>query len=231
MRIKNLRQNAVIVVQTPSQEVNWEHLLTRIPHGIVFIEYSANHKIFSQGDPADSLFFVGKGTVKLAVTSHHGKKAIVAVLGVHEFFGEACLAGQSLRATSATAITDCSLTRIARPAMALLLREHQEISELFATYLLARNIRIEEDLIDQHFNTSVKRLARTLLLLAHFRKETRSEILHPRVTQDDLAQMVGTTRSRISHLMNEFRKHGYVEYAACGGLKVNKELLAVVQHD
>ena len=158
------------------------------------------------------MFYLRRGKVKLAVTSEQGKEAIVAILGAGEFFGEGCLAGQPLRIATATAMTDCTLVRIEKPLMARMLHEQHDFSELFVTHLLSRNIRYEEDLVDQLFNSSEKRLARILLLLAHFGKESRAETVLPRVNQENLAQMVGTTRSRVSHFMNKFRKLGFVDY-------------------
>jgi CRP-like cAMP-binding protein len=169
--------------------------------------------------------------VKLGVTSDRGKEAIVAILGEREFFGEGCLAGQPLRMATATAMTDCSLARIEKPQMARLLHEQHDISELFVTHLLSRNIRYEGDLVDQLLNNSEKRLARILLRLAHFGKESRAETVVPRVNQESLSQRVGITRSRVSHFMNKFRKLGFVDYNNSGGLTVHSGLLSVVLHD
>jgi CRP-like cAMP-binding protein len=213
------------------QAVDWESFLAGITRGKTIIEYGARRNIFRQGQPADSLFYLRQGKVKLSVTSSGGKEAIVAILDTGEFFGEGCLAGQQLRMATATAVTDCTLFRIERPLMARLLHERHEISELFVAHLLLRNIRYEADLVDQLFNSSEKRLARILLLLAHFGKESRAEPVLPRVSQDDLAQMVGTTRSRVSHFMNKFRELGYINYSDSGGLTVHSGLLSVVLHD
>ena len=177
------------------------------------------------------MFYVRKGKVKLAVTSQQGKEAIVAILGEGEFFGEGCLAGQKLRIATAMAMTDTSLARIEKQLMARMLHEEHDTSELFVTHLLSRNIRFEGDLVDQLFNSSEKRLARILLLLAHFGKESRSETVFPRISQDNLAQMVGTTRSRVSHFMNKFRELGFIDYSDNGGLTVQSGLLSVVLHD
>ncbi len=214
-----------------SQPVDWEAFLAGIAGGKTVLEYGANRTIFSQGQPADSVFYLRRGKVKLAVTSQQGKEAIVAVLGAGEFFGEGCLAGQPLRIATATAMTDCTLARIEKTQMARMLHERHEISELFVTHLLSRNIRFEEDLVDQLFNSSEKRLARILLLLAHFGKESRAETILPSINQENLAQMVGTTRSRVSHFMNKFRKLGFVEYTGSGGLTVHSGLVSVVLHD
>ena len=216
--------------QPASQSFDWDSHLARIAGGKTVIEYSANRNIFTQGQPADSVFYLRRGKVKLSVSSQQGKEAIVALLGSNEFFGEGCLAGQTLRMATATAITDCTLTRIEKAFMARMLHDQHEVSELFVTHLLSRNIRFEEDLVDQLFNYSEKRLARILLLLAHFGKESRSEVVVPRINQENLAQMVGTTRSRVSHFMNKFKKLGFVDYNG-GGLTVNSGLLSVVLHD
>jgi CRP/FNR family cyclic AMP-dependent transcriptional regulator len=214
-----------------SQPVDWETILSGISQGKTVKEYSANRNIFRQGDPADSVFFLRRGAVKLTVTSKQGKEAIVAILNAGEFFGEGCLAGQPLRMAAAIATTDCTIVRIERQKLASLLHDQHAISEVFVSRLLSRNIRYEADLVDQLFNSSEKRLARILLLLSHFGKESRSEPVLPRISQNDLAEMVGTTRSRVSHFMNRFREHGFIDYADSGGLTVNNSLLSVVLHD
>jgi CRP/FNR family transcriptional regulator, cyclic AMP receptor protein len=214
-----------------SQPVDWEFLLAGITHGKTVIEYGANRNIFRQGQLANSLFYLRRGKVKLGVTSKDGKEAIIALLGAGEFFGEGCLAGQQLRMSTATAMTDCTLFRIEKPLMTRLLHKQHEISEMFVTHLLSRNIRYEADLVDQLFNSGEKRLARILLLLSHFGKESKMERVLPRVSQDDLAQMVGTTRSRVSHFMNKFRKLGFIDYSDGGGLTVHSGLLSVVLHE
>ena len=180
------------------QPVDWAAFLAGISRGKTVLEYGANRTIFVQGDPANSVFYLHQGKVKLAVTSQQGREAIVTILGANEFFGEGCLAGQPLRISAAIAVSDCTLYRIEKPLMVRLLHEQLGISELFITHLLTRNIRFEEDLVDQLFSSSEKRLARTLLLLAHFGKESRSETVHPGINQEHLAQMVGTTRSRVN---------------------------------
>ena len=212
-----------------SQPVDWEAFLAGIAIGKTTHEYGANRTIFSQGQSADSVVYLRRGKVKLAVTSQQGKEAIVAILGAGEFFGEGCLAGQPLRIATATAITDCTLARIEKTRMARRLHKHPKFVEVFITHLLSRNIRIEEDLVDQLFSFSEKRLARILLLLANFGKESRAEIVLPRISHENLAQMVGTTRSRVNHFMTKFRKHGFVEYN--GGLTVHSGLLSVFLHD
>jgi CRP/FNR family transcriptional regulator, cyclic AMP receptor protein len=214
-----------------SPPVDWESFFAGITCGKTLIEFGANRNIFRQGQPADSLFYVKRGKVKIAVSSREGKEAIVAVLGAGELFGEGCLAGQPLRMATATAMTDCSLFRIEKPLMRRMLHEQHDISEVFVAHLLSRNIRYEADLVDQLFNSSEKRLARILLLLSHDGEESRSESVLPRVSQDDLARMVGTTRSRVSHFMNKFRKLGFVDYSDAGGLTVHSGLLSVVLHE
>ena len=213
------------------QPVDWESLLAGITRGKTVIEYGTNRNIFRQGQAADSLFYLRRGKVKPAVVSKDGREGIIAMLNTGEFFGEGCLAGQQLRMATATAMTDCTLFRIEKPLMTQMLHEQHGISELFVAHLLLRNIRYEADLVDQLFNSSEKRLARILLLLSHFGKESRAEPVLPRVSQDDLAQMVGTTRSRISHFMNKFRKLGFIDYGDNGGLTVHSGLLNVVLHD
>jgi len=216
--------------QPTSRPVDWEAFLGGISRGKTVLECGANRTIFMQGDPADAVFYIRQGKVKLSVTSQQGKEAIVAVLGVGEFFGEGCLAGAKLRMGTAIAMTDCTLARIEKSLMVRMLHEQHRVSELFVTHLLSRNIRYEEDLVDQLFNSSEKRLARILLLLAHFGKEGRAEPVLPKINQENLAQMVGTTRSRVSHFMNKFKKLGFVDYDG-GGLMVHSGLLSVVLHD
>jgi CRP/FNR family transcriptional regulator, cyclic AMP receptor protein len=229
---RNKKQPEVITANQKNQPVDWESLLAGINGGRTVIEYTANRIIFRQGDPADSIYYLQRGKVKLSVTSQQGKEAIVAILGSGEFFGEGCLAGQILRVSTAVAMTDCTFARIEKVRMESMLHEQHEISELFVTHLLSRTIRYEEDLVDQLFNSSEKRLARILLLLAHFGKEGRSESVLPRVNQENLAQMVGTTRSRVSHFMNKFKKLGFVDYdGPMGGLKVHSGLLSVILHE
>jgi len=224
------RQREVIMENRKTQPVDWEALLNGIFRGKTVIECGAGRNIFRQGQPADSLFYLRRGKVKLSVTSQQGKEAIVAILSAGEFLGEGCLAGQTLRISTAVAMTDCTLDKIEKSLMAQKLHEQHDISELFVKHLLSRNVRYEADLVDQLFNSSEKRLARILLLLSHFGKESRAEPVIPRVNQDTLAQMVGTTRSRVSHFMNRFREHGFIEYDDTG-LTVHSGLLNVVLHD
>ena len=186
--------------------------------------------IFSQGDAADAVFYIQEGKVRLTVLSKIGKEATLGILSAGDFFGEGSLAGQTLRMGSAAAMTDCELMRIDKKAMILALHQEHTFSDLFTAYLLARNIRYEEDLVDQLFNSSEKRLARTLLLLAHFGKEGVQEAVVPRISQETLAEMVGTTRSRVSFFMNRFRKLGFLDYGETG-MQVHSSLLNVILHD
>ena len=210
--------------------VDWAAFLAGMSRGKSIVEYGERRTVFTQGDVADAVWYLQKGKVKHAVTSSQGKEAIVAVLGPGEFFGEGCLAGRPLRMATATTLGDCTLYKVDKALMMRMLHEHHDISELFVTHLLSRNIRYEEDLVDQLFNSSEKRLARILLLLAHFGKESRAETVVPKISQDDLAQMVGTTRSRVSHFMNKFRGLGFIDYDD-SGLTVHSGLLSVVLHD
>jgi len=196
-------------------------------------DYPKNQKAFLQGDPADAIFYIQKGKVKLTVVSQQGKEAVVAILGVGDFFGEGCLAGQSQRMASATTMSDCSIMRLEKAAVIRLLHDQPAFSELFLHHLLSRNIRIEEDLVDQLFNSSEKRLARVLLLLANFGKESKPEPVIPKISQETLAEIVGTTRSRVSFFMNRFRKLGFVHYSGqfTGGMEVHSSLLNVILHD
>jgi CRP/FNR family cyclic AMP-dependent transcriptional regulator len=223
-------QSKVGRVQEKICSVNWEALLAGISHGKTIVECGTDQNIFRQGQPADSLFYLRQGKVKLTVISPRGKEAIVAVLGAGEFFGEGCLAGQPLRMATAVTMADCILDKVEKPVMMRMLHEQHDISELFVKHLLSRSIQYEADLVDQLFNSSEKRLARILLLLAHFGKESRSESVEPTVSQDTLAQMVGTTRSRVSHFMNKFKGLGFIDYNG-HGLTVNSSLLSVVLKD
>jgi CRP/FNR family cyclic AMP-dependent transcriptional regulator len=185
--------------------------------------------IFAQGDPADSVFYIQKGKVKLAVVSSDGKEAIIGILGENDFFGEGCLAGQPLRMGSASAMTNCDILRIEKKSMMQALQREHKLSDMFVVYLLGRNIRYEEDLIDQLFNSSEKRLARVLLLLAHFGKEGPPQSVIPEISQTTLAEMVGTTRSRVNYFMNKFKNLGFICYD--DGLRVHSSLLTVILHD
>jgi CRP-like cAMP-binding protein len=201
--------------------------LATIGEGRKVVAFPKKQTIFAQGDAADAVFYIQQGKVRLTVVSETGKEATLGILSEGEFFGEGGLAGQPLRMGSATSMTDCELLQIDKKAMMLALHT---FSDLFVAYLLARNIRYEEDLVDQLFNSSEKRLARILLLLAHFGKEGVPETVIPKMSQETLAEMVGTTRSRVSFFMNRFRKLGFVDYGE-SGLQVHSSLLSVVLHD
>ena len=207
--------------------------LATIGEGRKNLTVSKKQGIFAQGDAADAVFYIQKGKVQLTVVSKIGKEATIAMLGQGNFFGEGSLAGQSFRMGSAEAMTDCQLLRIEKKAMMDALHREPALSEVFVAYLLARNVRYEEDLVDQLFNSSEKRLARVLLMLAHFGKEGVPETVVPKISQETLAEMVGTTRSRVSFFMNRFRKLGFINYAGGveGGLQVHSSLLNVVLHD
>jgi CRP/FNR family transcriptional regulator, cyclic AMP receptor protein len=192
-------------------------------------DYKRNQKVFSQGDPAGAIFYVELGRVKLTVVSKEGKEAAIAILGPGAFFGEGCMAGQLLRMATATTMSECSIIRLEKAGVIRALHRDPAFAELFLHHLLTRNIRIEEDLVDQLFNSSEKRLARVLLLLANFGKEGTPEPVIPKISQETLAEIVGTTRSRISYFMNKFRKLGFIEYN--GKLEVHSSLLNVVLHD
>jgi CRP-like cAMP-binding protein len=194
------------------------------------VVFAQKQTVFTQGDAADSIFYIQEGKVRLTVVSKAGKEATLGILTEGEFFGEGSLAGQALRMGSATAATDCELLRIDKKAMMDALHREHDFSDVFVAYLLARNIRYEEDLVDQLFNSSEKRLARVLLLLAHFGKEGVPEAVIPKISQETLAEMIGTTRSRVSFFMNRFRKLGFVNYGG-DGLQVHSSLLSVVLHD
>jgi len=193
------------------------------------VRFSTGAVVFAQGAQANSVLFVQEGGVKLSVLSSGGKEAVVAILGVGDFFGEGCLAGQPLRMGTAKAVMRTTLLRIAKRDMNRMLHEHPDFSDRFIAHMLTRNIRIEEDLVDQLFNSSEKRLARTLLLLARYGKEDMTPLALPKLSQETLAEMVGTTRSRVNFFMNKFRKLGLIEYN--GRLKVNSSLLSIVLHD
>jgi CRP/FNR family cyclic AMP-dependent transcriptional regulator len=204
--------------------------LATIGEGRKVVAFPKKQTIFAQGDAADAVFYIQEGKVRLTVVSKIGKEATLGILNEGEFFGEGSLAGQHLRMGSATAMTECELLHIDKKAMMLALHREHSFSDLFVAYLLARNIRYEEDLVDQLFNSSEKRLARILLLLAHFGKEGVPEAVVPKISQETLAEMVGTTRSRVSFFMNRFRKLGFVDYGG-SGLQVHSSLLNVVLHD
>jgi CRP/FNR family cyclic AMP-dependent transcriptional regulator len=204
-------------------------LLAKVDAGRTKLSCEANQIVFAQGDPADSVFYIQKGKVKVTVVSEHGKEAVIAILESGEFCGEGCLAGQLRRMATASALTECVVMRLDKAAIIRLLQDDPGFSEKFMSHLLARTIRVEADLIDQLFNSSEKRLARILLLLANFGKEGRPEPILAKISQETLAEMIGTTRSRVSFFMNKFRKLGFIEYN--GHLQIHSSLLNVILHD
>jgi CRP/FNR family transcriptional regulator, cyclic AMP receptor protein len=203
--------------------------LAKAGEGKTIATYRKGQAVFAQSDAADAIFYLQKGKLKLTVVSNNGKEAVVALLGAGDFFGEGCLAGQQVRMATAAAMTDCAIVRLDKAEAIRVLHEEASFSELFLKHLLSRNIRIEEDLVDQLFNSSEKRLARVLLLLANFGKEGKPETVIPKISQETLAEIVGTTRSRVSFFMNRFRKLGFIKYN--GVLEVHSSLLNVVLHD
>lgn len=207
-----------------------ESFLREAGLGRTIVKIRNKHRVFSQGEPADTVFHIQKGRVKLTVISKQGKEATIAILGPSDFLGEESIANSHpIRLTSATAMEECSVLKIERALMIKTLHEQHALSDTFVSFLLGRNARIQEDLVDQLFNSSEKRLARALLLLAQFGKQGKPETIIPKVDQGTLAQMIGTTRSRINFFMNRFRKLGFIDYN--GGLQVNSSLLNVVLHD
>ena len=205
--------------------------LSTIDGGRKIADFAKKETIFAQGDASDAVFYIQKGKVKLTVVSKIGKEATIGILNEGAFFGEGCLTGQLLRLCSATALIDCSVMRIEKKAMVEVLHREHAFSDMFVAYLLTRNIRYEEDLVDQLFNSSEKRLARVLLLLAHFGKDGKPEIAIPKMSQETLAEMIGTTRSRVSFFMNRFRTLGFIDYDTENGLQVHSSLLNIVLHD
>jgi len=205
--------------------------LSTVGKGRDFLNYSTKQTVFAQGDSTDGLFFIKTGKVRLSVVSEAGKEATIGILGDGEFFGEGGLAGQPVRMSSATAMTECRMLRIEKHAMMLAMQREPKLSAMFLKYLLKRNIRYQDDLVDQLFNSSERRLARILLLMAHFGSEGVSEMSIPRLSQETLAEMVGTTRSRVSFFMNRFRRLGYINYDAGENLFVHSSLLNVVLQD
>ncbi|HEV8414632.1 MAG TPA: Crp/Fnr family transcriptional regulator [Bryobacteraceae bacterium] len=218
-------------MKTTSTRFDPQSFLAKAGAGRTLAVYRKNQPIFTQGDPADALFYIQKGRVKRMVVSSHGKEAILAILGPGDFLGEGCLAGQQRRVSTAVALADSTIARIEKAAAIKVIREQPKFSELLVAYLLSRNIRIEEDLVDRLFNSSEKRLARVLLLLADFGRNGNSEpvIPIPKISQETLAEMVGTTRARVSFFMNKFRKLGFVKYD--GSLEVNSSLLSAILHE
>lgn len=203
--------------------------LAKVGDGKTIVEFHKDQALFAQGDVADTVYYIQKGRVKVVVISEQGKEAVVGILGPGQFFGEGCMNGHSLRIATTTAIEDCMVTVITKAAMLATLHGEPKFSELFISYLLTRNSRIEEDLIDQLFNSSEKRLARLLLLLANFGKEGSPQPISPNISQETLAEMIGTTRSRVSFFMNKFRKLGFISYN--GKIEVHSSLLNAVLYD
>jgi CRP/FNR family transcriptional regulator, cyclic AMP receptor protein len=223
MKLKELKKNGTVDSFDPEVFLDTAGVARKVA------EFRRGESIYSQGEAADSVMYVQKGGVKFSVVNGSGKEAVVAMFGPSDFFGEGCMAGQSIRMGTATAITPTTLLVIEKDELLRVLHAEHELSDHFIAYLLAHNIRVEEDLIDQLFNSSEKRLARTLLLLARYGKQDMPERILPKVSQETLAEMIGTTRSRVNFFMNKFRKLGFIEYN--GKIKVNKSLLTVVLHD
>jgi CRP/FNR family cyclic AMP-dependent transcriptional regulator len=230
-RVSQRTQNSAIPRRASknSREFDAQSFLATIGEGRKAMLSPKKHTIFTQGDPADAVFYLQTGKVRLTVVSTTGKEATIGILSDGSFFGEGSLAGQFLRMCTATAMTDCAVLRIEKKAMMQALHREHTFFDLFVEYLLARNIRYEEDLVDQLFNSSEKRLARVLLMVAHFGKEGVPATVVPKISQETLAEMIGTTRSRVSFFMNRFRKLGFIHYN--GGLQVHSSLLNVVLHD
>jgi len=203
--------------------------LSKVNGGRAISDYRKDKVVFRQGDPSDAVFYIQSGKVKTTVVSEQGKEAVVAILDTGDFFGEGCLTGQPQRLSTVTAMTECVIVRITKADITRVIHEEPAFAELFISHLLARNSRVQEDLVDQLFNSSDKRLARTLLLLANFGKEGRPEPVIAKISQETLAEMIGTTRSRVSHFMNKFRELGLIDYN--GHIEVHSSLLNVVLHE
>ena len=223
------KKRAVPVRKRAKASFDPQIFLAKVGEGTTISKYRKDQTVFSQGQAADAVFYIQKGKVKLTVISEQGKEAVVAILGPGHFFGEGCLNGHPLRLATIRAMEECVITRLDKATMIATIQSEPEFSELFMTYLLSRNSRIEEDLIDQLFNSSEKRLARLLLLLANFGKEGRPAAIVGKFSQETLAEMIGTTRSRVSFFMNKFRKLGFIEYS--GKIEVRNSLLNVVLYD
>jgi CRP-like cAMP-binding protein len=218
-----------MVKATKTLPFDVEVFLATVDGGRSVSTYRKDKTIYAQGGPADTVYYIQKGKIKKTVISEQGKEAVVALLGAGDFFGEGCLNGQTLRLSTVSALTECVVMRIEKPAIVRVLHDEPKFAEMFIAHLLARNSRIEEDLVDQLFNSSEKRLARVLLLMANFGKEGKPEPVIPKISQETLAEIVGTTRSRVSAFMNKFRKLGFIKYN--GSLEVHNSLLNVVLHD
>jgi CRP-like cAMP-binding protein len=224
-----LRGRDLAVAKTSKSKFDPEAFLAKADGGVTISKYGKGQVVFSQGDPADCVFYIREGRVKIAVVSAQGKEAVVAFLKAGDFIGEGCLTGRPRRVSTARAMEDSVIARLDKGTMVRMLRDEPDFSELFTAHLLTRTIRVEEDLVDQLFNSSEKRLARALLLLANFGKEGKQETVIAKVSQETLAEMIGTTRSRVSHFMNKFRQLGYIHYN--GGLEVHTSLLDAVLHE
>ena len=220
---------ALVIATKKKRDFEPKAFLSTIGEGRRIVRVPKKQTIYAQGAGCDAVFYIQTGKVRLTVVAKKGKEATIGILNPGDFFGEGGLAGQPLRMGSATAMTDCELMRIDKKEMMLALHRERTLSDMFTAYLLGRNIRYEEDLVDQLFNSSEKRLARILLLLAHFGKEGAPETVVPKISQETLAEMVGTTRSRVSFFMNRFRKLGFIQYN--GKLEVHSSLLNIVLHD
>jgi CRP/FNR family cyclic AMP-dependent transcriptional regulator len=212
-----------------SAPIDVKTLLTKAGQGRSVVKCRKDQIVFSQGDPADAVFYIQKGKVKITVTSPQGKEAVTAILGSDDFFGEGCLAGQTRRMATVRAMTESAIMRIEKATIIRLIREQPAFSEILMTHVLARTTRVEEDLVDQLFNSSEKRLARLLLLLANFGKDEKPEPVIAKISQETLAEMIGTTRARVSFFMNKFRKLGFIRYN--GGIEVRSSLLNAILHD
>ena len=221
-------QNPAILSPKP-RRFDPADFLESVAQGRVVSTHPKKQVIFTQGDPADSVFYIRKGKVKVTVLSKQGKEAVVALLGTDEFLGEGCLIGQPKRLTTATAMTECVVMRVDKAEILRVLQEEPAFSQMFISHILARTARVEEDLVDQLFNSTEKRLARVLLLLANFGKEGRPETIIAKISQETLAEMIGTTRSRVSHFMNKFRQMGFIDYN--GHIEIHSSLLSVVLNE
>ncbi|HXA15619.1 MAG TPA: Crp/Fnr family transcriptional regulator [Thermoanaerobaculia bacterium] len=228
VKARTARTNGTLI--PPSLPFDVEVFLEGTGVGRTLVDLKRNQVLFSQGDAADAVFYIQKGNIKLTIVSQRGKEATVALLNAGNFVGESCVAAaEHIRMVTATGLTRCTLMRIERQEMVRVLHEEHAFADLFVSFLLARNVRIQEDLVDQLFNSSEKRLARILLLLAQFGKEGKPETVVPKISQEVLAEMIGTTRSRVNFFMNRFRKLGFIKYN--GGLEVHSSLLNVILHD
>jgi CRP/FNR family cyclic AMP-dependent transcriptional regulator len=226
---RSISVKEVCMVGAGKAVFNPQVFLAKVGAGKTILELKESQNVFAQGDVADAVFYIQKGKVKVTVLSDQGKEAVVGILGPGQFFGEGCMNGHKLRISTATAIENCVITAITKDAMLAALRDEPKFSEMFIAYLLTRNSRTEEDLIDQLFNSSERRLARMLLLLANFGKAGSPQSISPNISQETLAEMVGTTRSRVSHFMNKFRKLGLIDYN--GHIEVHNSLLSAVLHE